>query len=267
LHSIREFDKDVAENEREPLNEDEMEDNVQRGILDSLTGERVKFPLRTDGEKPEKAKKTKSFGKVKQAKIVRLHDRVDPLIGKGRSKGYGFLELERHSDALKVLRWANNNPKVGSILKEWWHEELKDMLALLDKKKDKNEEETARWKRLKDVVGTNVEEKSKRTLIVEFSIENVLIVKKREGRDAQGPVRDLSDIFSFGFDDWFSTQNLALSTGLLQIIKTERAHLVYQLRGVNLSRSDGMERTRKTQTLLDRQRKLKGRIMLGLLPA
>lgn len=194
LHSIHEFDKDVAENEREPLNEDEMEDNGQRGLLDSLTGEQVEFPLRTDGEKPEKGKK-KSFGKVRQAKIVRQNDKVDPLIGKGRSKGYGFLEVERHSDALKVLRWANNNPNVSSILKEWWHAELKDMLAILDKKKDKSEEETSRWKRLKDVVGTNVEEKSKRTLIVEFSIENILVVKKREGRDAHGHVRDLSDIF------------------------------------------------------------------------
>lgn len=168
-----------------------MEDNGQRGVMDSLTGEEVQLPSRPEGEnktKAEKRKSSKSSGRVKQAKIVRLTDKIDSLTGKGRSKGYGFLELERHSDALKVLRWANNNPDVGAVLKEWWRDELKDMFSILEKKTNKSEEETARWKRLKDALNGNAEEKSKRTLIVEFSIENVLVVKKREGRDAQGTV-------------------------------------------------------------------------------
>eukprot|EP00050_Salpingoeca_kvevrii_P002350 m.191224 g.191224 ORF g.191224 m.191224 type:complete len:516 (+) comp10592_c1_seq1:4188-5735(+) len=49
-------------------------------------------------------------GKIKQAKIVRSKDRVDSS-GKGRSRGFGFVEFEDHDAALRALRQLNNNPE------------------------------------------------------------------------------------------------------------------------------------------------------------
>ena len=75
-----------------------------------------------------------------EAKIVRQQDRVDVLTGKGRSKGYGFVEMEKHADALRVLRWANNNPAVGKLFDEWYKEELKELLE-----KEKKAEKKAKY--------------------------------------------------------------------------------------------------------------------------
>jgi len=65
---------------------------------------------------------------------------------------------------------------------------MKDLVGVLEKKTKKDEEEVGRLKRLKVALngGEGEEKGSKRTLVVEFSIENVVIVKKREGRDAPG---------------------------------------------------------------------------------
>eukprot|EP00039_Didymoeca_costata_P001074 m.49432 g.49432 ORF g.49432 m.49432 type:complete len:572 (-) comp10615_c0_seq5:5140-6855(-) len=48
---------------------------------------------------------------VLQSKIVRTNDRLGPD-GKPRSKGFGFLELSKHEEALAVIRCMNNNPSV-----------------------------------------------------------------------------------------------------------------------------------------------------------
>ena len=48
-------------------------------------------PASDGGQRPQN--KGKVIPRVRQAKIVRQADRVDTLTGKGRSKGYGFLEL------------------------------------------------------------------------------------------------------------------------------------------------------------------------------
>lgn len=200
LHAIREFDKEVRENTREPLADDEIDDGNQKTVLDSLMGEEVHLPQKRQEEPSTKLKKTAEesnrkakvvSSKVKQAKIVRAVDRVDPLTGKGRSKGYGFLEMEKHSDALRVLRWANNNPDVNMLLKSWWSEEMKGLATALERKEKKSDEESGRLKHLKSALDELEREGikgSKRTLVVEFSIENAVIVKKREGRDAFGSV-------------------------------------------------------------------------------
>jgi nucleolar protein 4 len=198
LHAIREFDKEVKENARDPLAEDEIDDGGQKTVADSLMGEKIHLPQKRQEEPntnssasgSNNAKRKGAFSKVKQAKIVRTADRVDPMTGKGRSKGYGFLETEKHSDALKVLRWANNNLDVYALLKNLWSEEMKDLVGVLEKKAKKDEEEMSRLKRLKAALsgGEGEERGSKRTLVVEFSIENVVIMKKREGRDAPGSV-------------------------------------------------------------------------------
>jgi nucleolar protein 4 len=194
----------VKENKRDPLAEDEIDDGSQKTVADSLMGEKVHLPQKQQEEPNAKSKaggrnnaKGKAiFSKVKQSKIVRTADRLDPMTGKGRSKGYGFLETGKHSDALKVLRWANNNPDVYGLLKTLWLEEMKDLAGILEKKAKKDEEEVGRLKRLKAALnggeGEGEAKGRKRTLVVEFSIENVMIVKKREGRDAPASVCGLS---------------------------------------------------------------------------
>ncbi|KAG2364176.1 hypothetical protein BDR07DRAFT_819454 [Suillus spraguei] len=124
--------------------------------------------------KRSQGRKSKS---VKQAKIVRQHERVDPVTGKGRSKGHGLIEMEMswHADALRVLRWANNNPAVAPLLSTWWKEELGDLIKL---EKGKGDPDEARLKRMKDELEGQVKI-PKGTLIVEFSIENVQVVQRR----------------------------------------------------------------------------------------
>jgi nucleolar protein 4 len=189
LHAIRQFDKEVEDGDREGLNADELDDHAP--IVDSLMGGEVKLPEREVKDAKGSKKRKGGPGRVKQAKVIRVSDRIDAVTGKGKSKGYGFLELERHSDALKVLRWANNNPDVNPVFREWWREELSDMTAILENKSDKNEEDRSRLKRIKEMVSElegNAEKVSKRTLVVEFSIENSVVVKKREERDISKPV-------------------------------------------------------------------------------
>jgi nucleolar protein 4 len=82
-----------------------------------------------EGEKKKK-KFTGRGTRVKQAKIVRQQERIDPVTGNGKSKGYGFIEMNTHGDALRVLRWANNNSDIGPLLEEWWKEELGDLIKL-----------------------------------------------------------------------------------------------------------------------------------------
>ncbi|KAG1833636.1 hypothetical protein DFJ58DRAFT_822140 [Suillus subalutaceus] len=124
--------------------------------------------------KPKVGKRSQgSKSKVQQAKIVRQHERVDPVTGKGRSKGYGFIEMPRHADALRVLRWANNNPAVTPLSEH-----------LLEKGKGESDE--ARLKRMKDELEGQVKT-PKGTLIVEFSIENVQVVQRRANQNKEKP--------------------------------------------------------------------------------
>ena len=129
---------------------------------------------------------------VRQAKIVRQADRVDAVTGKGRSKGYGFLELGAHADALRVLRWANNNLEVGRLFEEWWKEELGDLIKI-EKKKEKKEE--GRLERMKAELAEGAEKRARGTLIVEFSIENVQVVKRRVAHQHEAQTVRLLQIF------------------------------------------------------------------------
>lgn len=122
---------------------------------------------------------------VKQAKIVRQQERVDPVTGKGRSKGYGFVEMYKHADALRVLRWANNNPDVGALFEGWWKEELEDLIKL-EKQKVEKDKDDARLKRIKEELEKGGTRKgTKGTLIVEFSIENVQVVQRRSAHQKE----------------------------------------------------------------------------------
>ncbi|KAI0295682.1 hypothetical protein BC826DRAFT_908950 [Russula brevipes] len=155
-HAIQIFDEEVISGSRTGLSEDEMT---------------------RDEPPPDGGEKTRNKGKatprVRQAKIVRQAERVDPLTGKGRSKGYGFLELREHADALRVLRWANNNPEVPSLFAEW----------LPADQADKKDADPARVKQIAETKsrgGSTMQPKS--SLIVEFSIENAQVVQRRATR-------------------------------------------------------------------------------------
>lgn len=173
-HAIREFEAEVKKGERIGLTPDELAEDVKEAEDTGSSTTKPKAGKRSQG--------IKSKG-VKQAKIVRQQDRVDPVTGKGRSKGYGFIEMPRHADSLRVLRWANNNSDVGSLLSGWWKEELADLIKL--EKGNKNPDE-ARLKRIKDELESPVKA-PKATLIVEFSIENVQVIQRRATQHSDKP--------------------------------------------------------------------------------
>lgn len=164
IHAVRAFESEVKAKQREGLTEDELTEP----ILEEDDGKPVER-----GKGKEKAR-GRNTG-VQQAKIVRQQDRVDPVTGKGRSRGYGFLEMTTHADALRVLRWANNNAGVGELFEKWWREELADSIKL-DKSKPTQE---GRLDRLKKELEERAKKKTRGTLIMEFSIENVQVVKRR----------------------------------------------------------------------------------------
>ncbi|KAF9050815.1 hypothetical protein BDZ89DRAFT_1057238, partial [Hymenopellis radicata] len=176
LYAAREFDKEVKNKARNGLSKDELAVD-----LDEQDNE--------GGQIENKSKRHKAHERVKQAKIVRQHERVDPVTGKGRSKGYGFLEMFTHADALRVLRWTNNNEGTAKLLTEWYKEDLASLIVQEEKKKPE-EREDGRLKRLKDEM-----EKSnlpvKGTLIVEFSIENVQVVQRRAAYQRPDNSKDL----------------------------------------------------------------------------
>jgi nucleolar protein 4 len=182
IHAVHAFEREVKKGERSGLTADELSVVVEQPDEEGS---------RDEGQESGKNKKKKYSGKysrVKQAKIVRQQERIDPVTGKGKSRGYGFIEMNTHGDALRVLRWANNNPDVGPLLEEWWKEELKD-LTKLEKGKEASDE--ARLKRMNDElekVTTTGAKKSKGSLIVEFSIENVQVVKRRNALQRNAPV-------------------------------------------------------------------------------
>ncbi|KPV77078.1 uncharacterized protein RHOBADRAFT_52034 [Rhodotorula graminis WP1] len=195
--AIREFDRDVKSGHQKPLTADEL----------------VTFVPDASGAKESahdkvERKKGVPLGKVRQSKILRQNDRVDPVTGLGRSKGYGFLELGSHADALRFLRWANANKEVNRLFRTWWREELDKMLEQVEKgegklgKGVKVSEKDDRLKRLREKRKELEEEervaedkaskreaagraltgeggRSSKCLIIEFSIENAVTTKRR----------------------------------------------------------------------------------------
>ena len=182
VHAVRVFDEDVKSGVRDGLSVDELreegdDDDVDVDIPEG-GGERV--------SKKRKRKRGERQTAVRQAKIVRIGDRIDPLTGKGRSKRYGFLEMVSHADALRVIRWANNHPGMEGLMQEWWKEELQDLLKKEEGKEKRNDEEEARLRRMKDRLRELEAEKEKkigRTLVLEFSIENIQVVRRRAERE------------------------------------------------------------------------------------
>ena len=197
IHAIRTFDQEVEASTREPLNRsEEMDDTVSPAVV------------ARDGKKKRGERETA----VIQSKVVRQSEKTDPITGQGKSKGYAFLEMRTHKDALKVLRFANNNPEVGKLVLEWYKIELGEMLEKAKKDlknmrenkskvveavaeavdSDKEEEKPAATKPKAETISeedlearvrkieSGLQERQDgmrggKTLLLEFSIENVQV--------------------------------------------------------------------------------------------
>lgn len=208
LHAISEFEAEVGRGERAALTEDELRmdgtDDVSELLAVSPEGT-VKGEEKSKGKGKGKGKKPSAATIISQAKIVRDASRADALTRAkgGRSKGYGFLELRTHADALRMLRWANANPDVGGLLENWWISELEDHIKALEmqlgrRKKgskelsangggggDDGEDGEARLKRLKqelEKLKTGQHKKTHKPLMIEFSIENSQVVGRRKDK-------------------------------------------------------------------------------------
>jgi len=231
IHAVRAFEKEVKEGKRNGLSEEESRDpggrpgerNASRAETKNGTSEAgnesdagsVASFLSTSATRSAK-RKTKFLKKlarsqrnggsvsgVKQAKIVRQAERVDPMTGKGRSRGYGFIEMHTHADALRVLRWVNANAEVGVLLGSQWSEELERLIKVeRDRLKGSGDEERSdvRLKRMvaeltKEKEGKQEqddEQKRRGTLIVEFSIENVQVIQRRKAVQNRAAVSEPS---------------------------------------------------------------------------
>ncbi|KAJ3277347.1 RNA recognition motif-containing protein [Borealophlyctis nickersoniae] len=132
---------------------EEVEKGEREGLEQEVITEEEKLGLGTPGPKRKYA--------VKQAKIQRSKDRMDATTKQLRSLGYGFVEFESHADALACLRWLNNNPRA---------------FAPPPSKPDdiKSGEE-----------GKEGAPISRKRPIVEFAIENLLVLKRRAERVKQ----------------------------------------------------------------------------------
>ncbi|KAJ3980473.1 hypothetical protein F5890DRAFT_694771 [Lentinula detonsa] len=194
VHAVKSFNREVKNGERKGLTDDELlvEPEMETEVEGDANAEEIVD--KKNRKRGTFGRKNKS-GLIKQAKLVRQQGRVDPITGKGRSKGYGFLEMHTHADALRVLRWANNNASVGDLWEGWWKEELEGLLegekngkfakeSENDAEKDKDMSRTKRIRteieKLEDGESAASKKKSRGTLIVEFSIENVQVVQRRK---------------------------------------------------------------------------------------
>ncbi|KAJ6257247.1 hypothetical protein Dda_8136 [Drechslerella dactyloides] len=109
----------------------------------------------TDAKELEANQKAKGKGVVRQAKIIREKD------GAGRSMGYGFIEYIGHRWALMGLRWLNGR-EVAHLPADQASKEEKDKKG--------------------DVTEVTPEDR-KRRLIVEFALENVQVVQRRQQKE------------------------------------------------------------------------------------
>lgn len=191
VHAVKEFEAEVAHGKRAGLTEDELR-------ADGDADAEVNLATKPKMKGKEKEKKGSAAALVAQAKVVRDSGRADALTRakRGRSKGYGFLELRTHADALRVLRWANANVHVGTLLDSWWADELEGFIKEVEERlgrkghtpksgedKDAGDEE-ARLKRLKQELEKVKagQGKIKNALLIEFSIENAQVIGRRNDK-------------------------------------------------------------------------------------
>eukprot|EP00842_Homolaphlyctis_polyrhiza_P006190 jgi/Hompol1/6572/HPOL_002491-RA len=141
---------------------------------------------------------------VKQAVILKEKDRVDPKTGKLKSKGFGFVEFVSHADAIACLRYMNNLAGVFDSVEiptkshkgkgttgdgdagDGDGDAIEASVGAVQPKSKKGKKTPTSDQHLDDdgvdaSAAPEVSVKAKRP-IVEFAIENKLVVKKRQDR-------------------------------------------------------------------------------------
>ncbi|KAK9365022.1 hypothetical protein V1509DRAFT_634509 [Lipomyces kononenkoae] len=143
-------------------------EEVQAGTRQSLSKEELERSHSFDDDRGIKSHK-KKHGVVKQVKIIY----EDKNSGSGRSRGYGFIEYSSHRLALMGLRWLNAR-EIGP----------KDLVQL--QPIAARAEEKSKSKKVKKVeADKDLESFRKRRLVVEFAIENIEVVKRRQARETK----------------------------------------------------------------------------------
>jgi nucleolar protein 4 len=195
IHSIRAFDAEVKAGEREGLTRAEETDATLSAALAARHDK-----AKGNGKGKGKGGKERETAVI-QSKVVRQAEKSDALTGMGKSKGYGFLELRSHKEALKVVRWANNNPEAGKLMWEWWEVEMGELLertkktlaqardaksTKVDETEGSVEELESRVRKLESRLAEGDDRseggmRGGKTLIMEFSVENVQVSEVHVG--------------------------------------------------------------------------------------
>ncbi|KAK9433423.1 hypothetical protein V1505DRAFT_362612 [Lipomyces doorenjongii] len=152
-------------------------EEVQAGTRQSLSKEELERSHSYDEERGVKSRK-KKYGVVKQVKIIV----EDKKAGSGRSRGYGFIEYSSHRLALMGLRWLNAREIGPKDLVQ-----LQQEFAIADPVVvGTQDEENSKAKIVKKGEAIkNSEDFRKRRLVVEFAIENIEVVKRRQAREVK----------------------------------------------------------------------------------
>lgn len=137
--AVVEFATEVKEKKRQPLTQEEVQRSVH--YQDSL------------------GDPNKKHGVVKQAKLIQ---EVKGSGKDGRSRGYGFLELKNHRNALMALRWLNA------------HKVTREEISAGDVPAEEIDQD-----------------KTGRRLVVEFAIENAQVVKRQKERQFRAKEKSL----------------------------------------------------------------------------
>jgi nucleolar protein 4 len=203
-HAVKEFDRLVEAGERQDLSNEELEESRKVATeFAKATTKNASQAQKSSSKKQElKAKREEALLRrqttnkggfiVQQTKVIRAKDRLDATTGRGRSQGYGFIEMTTFADALKVVRFANGNNSLRKLMLTWYADELGTMAKKMAKEATDSSDvdEKARLKRINskkaqlDAGQVDPEEEGTRAglLVVEFSIENVVTVKRRSER-------------------------------------------------------------------------------------
>lgn len=221
-HAVKRFDEQVEAGEREDLSSEELQESRRlakemQKIDDAADAREQGTEIGEQDEESKASASKKQQLKLKrksalqrrrmtnkggfvvaQSKVIRAKDRLDATTGIGRSHGYGFIEMVTFADALKVVRFANANGGLRKQMLTWYAQELGEMLTKMEKEQEstskpakKDDEFVARKRRIEkkkaqlEAGQVDVEEEGTRggLLVAEFSIENVVTVKRRSDRN------------------------------------------------------------------------------------
>lgn len=208
-YAVATFDQQVKDCEREALSNDEVTESKR--LAEEMHKNRARKATTAEADSSALSKKQQLREKrnaalqrrlltgkggfvVVQSKIIRAKDRLDATTGQGRSHGYGFLEMATFADALKVVRFANANGKLRKLMLGWYAEELgmlaSKLRAQMSADQSKDAEKEARLHRVErkkaqlEAGELDPEEEGARSglCVVEFSVENIVTVKRRGER-------------------------------------------------------------------------------------